>query len=258
MDSSCLYYLSSQLLPCPCSSSLCPLFLPFCSVSHTLQLEFSFCAAILQACTECLLCVRHCDKCFGGIQDESVRLHSVWEWKKAHADNERRKNAKIFVLQSLSHVRLFAIPWTAACQASLSPSPSPRACSNPCPLYQWCHPTIWSSVVPFSSCLQSFPASGSFLMSRCLFASGGQSVGALVSVSVLLMNIQDWFPLGLTCLILQSKGLSRVFSNTAVQSISSLAFSLLYGPTLTVIHDYWKNRGFDYMDLCRQSNISAF
>ena len=166
MDSSCLYYLSSQLLPCPCSSSLCPLFLPFCSASHTLQLEFSFCAAILQACTECLLCVRHCDKCFGGIQDESVRLHSVWEWKKAHADNERRKNAKIFVLQSLSHVRLFAIPWTAACQASLSPSPSPRACSNPCPLYQWCHPTIWSSVVPFSSCLQSFPASGSFLMNQ--------------------------------------------------------------------------------------------
>ena len=126
MDSSCLYCLSSQLLPWPCSSSLCPLLLPFCSASHTLQLDFSFCAAILQAFTECLLCVRHCDKCFGGVQDESVRLHSVWEWKKAHADNERRKNARIFVFQSLSHVRLFATPWTAACQASLSPSPSPE------------------------------------------------------------------------------------------------------------------------------------
>ena len=195
MGSSCLYYLSSQLLPWPCSSSLCLLFLPFGSASYTLQPEFSFCAAILQAFMECLLCVRHCNKCFGGVHDESVRLHSVWEWKKAHADSERRKNAKIFVFQSLSPVRLFATPWTAAHQASLS-SPSPRACSNPCPFNQWCHPTILCSVVPFSSCLQSFLASGSFLTS-CLFASGGQSVGALISVSVLLMNIQDWFPLGL-------------------------------------------------------------
>ena len=96
------------------------------------------------------------------------------------------------------------------------PSPSPRACSYSCPLSQWCHPTISSSVVPFS-CLQSFPASGSFLMSR-LCASGGQSIGASASASVLPMNIQDWFPLGLTGLIsLQSKGISRVFSNTTVQ-----------------------------------------
>ena len=77
------------------------------------------------------------------------------------------------------------------------PSPSPRACSNSCPLSWWCHPTISSSVVPFSSCLQSFPASGSFLMSR-LFASGCQSTGDSTSASVLPMNIQDWFPLGLT------------------------------------------------------------
>ena len=93
--------------------------------------------------------------------------------------------------------------------------PSPGACSNSCALSQWCHSTISSSVVPFSSCLQSFPASGSFLMSH-LFASGGQSIG--VSASILPMNIQDWFPLGLTGLIsLQSKGLSRVFSNTTIQ-----------------------------------------
>ena len=95
------------------------------------------------------------------------------------------------------------------------PSPSPRACSNSCPLSQWFPPTISSSVVPFSSCVQSFPASGSFLMSW-FFASCGQSTR--VSASVLPMNIQDWFPLGLTgWIFLQSKGLSRVFSNTTVQ-----------------------------------------
>ena len=97
------------------------------------------------------------------------------------------------------------------------PSPTPRVHSNPCPLNQWCHPTISSSVVPFSSCPQSFPASGSFQMSQ-LFASSGQSIGVSDSTSVLPMNIQDWSHLGLTGWIsLQSKGLSRVFSNTTVQ-----------------------------------------
>jgi len=97
------------------------------------------------------------------------------------------------------------------------PSPTPRACSNSYPSSWWCHPTISSSVVPFSSCLQSFSASGSFPMSQ-FFASGGQSIKALVSASVLPMNIQDWFPLELTGWIsLQSKGLSRVFSSTTVQ-----------------------------------------
>ena len=89
--------------------------------------------------------------------------------------------------------------------------------SNSCPLSPWCHPTILSSVVPFSSCLQSFPESGSFQMSQ-LFASGGQSIGVSVSTSVLPMNIQDWFPLGWTGWIsLQPQGLSRVFSKTTVQ-----------------------------------------
>jgi len=97
------------------------------------------------------------------------------------------------------------------------PSPTPRVHSNSCPLSWWCHPTISSSVIPFSSCLQSFLASGSFQMSQ-LFASGGQSIGVSASPSVLPMNIQNWFPLGLTGWIsLQSKGLSRVFSNTTVQ-----------------------------------------
>ena len=97
------------------------------------------------------------------------------------------------------------------------PSPTPRACSKSCPLSHWCHPTISSSVAPFSSCFQSFPAQGSFQMSQ-FFASGGQSIGVSASTSVLPMNMQDWFPLGLTGWIsLQSKGLSRVFSNTTVQ-----------------------------------------
>ena len=97
------------------------------------------------------------------------------------------------------------------------PSPSPGACSNSCPSCQRCHPTISPSVIPFSSCLQSFPASGSFLMCQ-FFASGGQSIGVSASASVLPMNIQDWFPLGWTGWIsLQSKGLSRVFSNTTIQ-----------------------------------------
>ena len=96
-------------------------------------------------------------------------------------------------------------------------SRTPRVYTNSCPLSQWCHPTISSSVVPFSSCLQSFPASGSFQMNQ-LFVSGGQSTGVSASTSVLPMNTQNWSPLGWTGWIsLQSKGLSRVFSNTTVQ-----------------------------------------
>ena len=97
------------------------------------------------------------------------------------------------------------------------PSPPPGACSNSCPLSWWCHPTISSSVVPFSFCLQSFPASGSFPMTQ-FFASGGQTIGTSASTSVLPMNIEGWFPLGLTDLIsLLAKGPSRVFSNTTVR-----------------------------------------
>ena len=106
--------------------------------------------------------------------------------------------------------------WTVSTRLPC-PSPSPGVCSDSNPLSQWCHPTISSCVIPFSSCLQSFSASGAFPTSQ-LFASGGLSIGASASASVLPMNMQDWFPLGLTGLIsLQSKGLSRVFSNTTVQ-----------------------------------------
>ena len=97
-------------------------------------------------------------------------------------------------VQSLSRVWLFVTPWTAAHQAP-RPSPAPGVYSNSCPLSQWCHPTISSSVIPFSACLQSFPASGSFQMSQ-LFSWGGQSIGVSASASVLPMNIQGLFPLG--------------------------------------------------------------
>ena len=97
------------------------------------------------------------------------------------------------------------------------PSPTPGACSNSCPSSRWCHPTILFSVVPFSSCFQSFSEAGSFPKSQ-FFESGGQSIGVSASASVLPMNIQDWFPLGWTGWIsLQSKGLSRVFSNTNIK-----------------------------------------
>ena len=126
------------------------------------------------------------------------------------------------------------------------PSPTPGAFSNSCPSSQWCHPTISSSVIPFSFRLQPFPALGSFPMSQ-FFASSGQSIGVSASTSVLTMNIQDWFPLGWTGLIsLQSKGLSRVFSNTTVQKKSILQHSAFFNnATLTFIHDYWKNHSFD-------------
>ena len=133
-------------------------------------------------------------------------------------------------------------------------SPTPGVYSNSCPLSRWCHLTISSSVVPFS-CTQSFPASKSFQMSQ-LFTSGGQSIGVSASTSVLPVNTQDWSPVGWTGWIsLQSKGLSRVFSNTTVQKhqffSTQLSFffffplSFLYSPTLTSIHDHWKNHSLD-------------
>ena len=119
-------------------------------------------------------------------------------------------------VQSLSCVQLFATPWIAACQASLSITNS-RSLLNSRASSWWCHPAISSSVVPFPSCPQSLPASESSPMSQ-LFAWGGQSTGVSASASFLPMNTQDWSPLGWTGWIsLQSKGLLRVFSNTTVQ-----------------------------------------
>ena len=148
-----------------------------------------------------------------------------------------------YSVQLLSRVQLFATPWIVALQASLSITNS-RSLLKLMSSNWWCHPTISSSVIPFSSCPQSFPASGSFLMSQ-FFASGGQSIAVSASTSVLPMNIQDWFPSGLSGLIsLQSKGLSRVFSNSTVQKHQ------FFGGQLSLwsnshIHDYWKNNSFD-------------
>ena len=137
------------------------------------------------------------------------------------------------------------------------PSPTHGVYSNSCPLSRRCHSTISSSVTPFSSCLQSSPASGSFPMIQ-LFTSSGQSIGVSASVSLLPMTVQRWFPLGLTRLIsLQSKGLSRIFSGTTIQkhqffgaqlSLQSNSLYVTIGKTIAV----------NYRDLCLQSNVSAF
>ena len=147
-------------------------------------------------------------------------------------------------VQSLSHVQLFVTPWTAGCQASLAITNS------------WNLPKLMSIelVMPSSYLIlccpllllpSIFPSIRVFPMSQ-LFASGGQNIGVSASTSVFPVNIQDWSPLGWTGWIsLHSRGLSRVFSNTTVQNINSLVLSFLYGPTLTSIHDYWKNYNFD-------------
>ena len=136
-------------------------------------------------------------------------------------------------------------------------SPTSRAYSNSCPLSQWCHPAVSSSVVPFTSCLQSFSASRSFPMSQ--FTSGGQSIGVSASASALPMNIQDWFPLGWAGWIsLQSKGLSRVFTNSRSSKASILRCSAFFIVQLSHPHMTSGKHSFDDMDLCWQSHVSAF
>ena len=139
-------------------------------------------------------------------QDKEITSESIHGWiKKASVQFSHSVLSDFLQPHGLQHARL-------PCA-----SPTPRAYSNSCPSSRWCHPTISSSIISFSFCLQSFPPSGSFQMSQ-FFASCGQSIGVEASTSVLPMNIQDWFPLGWTRWIsLQSKGLSRVFSNTTVQ-----------------------------------------
>ena len=135
--------------------------------------------------------------------------------KQKHNLVVKREN-QFSSVQLFSHVQLFEIPWTAANQLPC-PSSTSGDCSDSCPLSWWCHPTISSPLVPFFFCLQYFPVSGSFWINQ-FFISDGKSIGASASASELPMNIQDWFPLGLTGLIsLQFKELSRVFSNITVQ-----------------------------------------
>ena len=133
-------------------------------------------------------------------------------------------------------------------------------CSNSCLLSQWYHPTILSSVAPFSSCPQSFPVSGSFPMSQ-LFASGGQSTGASASTSVLPMIIQSWFPLGIDwfeLLAVQGTLKSLLQHHNLKASILRHSAFFMVQLSLTSIHDYWKNHSFYYTDLCPQSNVSPF
>ena len=146
-------------------------------------------------------------------------------------------------VQSLSHVQFLVTPWTTACQASLSIT-TPGVYPNSCPLTQWCHPTISSSVIPFSFCPQSLPASGSFTMSQ-LFAWGGQSIGVSVSISPskehpgLTSFRMDWLdPLAV-------QGTQESSPTTQFKSINSLMLSFLRSPTLTYIHDHWKNHSLD-------------
>ena len=141
---------------------------------------------------------------------------------------------EVSVQFSLSVMSYSATPWTAAHQAS-HPAWTLGGCSNSCPSSQWCHPTISSSVIPFSCCLQSFPASGSFPKSQ-LFTSGGQSIRVSASASVLPMNIQDWFPLGWTGLTsFKSKEHSRVLSNTTVQKHQFFTLSNGFSATIVII-----------------------
>ena len=166
-----------------------------------------------------------------------------------------------FIIQFSHMLLLFSHslwpPWTAAHQASLSFTVS-GVCLNSCPLSWWCHLIISSSVIPFSSCPQFFPASGSFPISK-FFASGGQSIGTSASASVFPMTIQCWFPLELTGLIfLLSKGPSRVFSNATVQKHQFFSAQPFLWSNSHICTKLLENHSFDYMDFCWQTDVSAF
>ena len=147
--------------------------------------------------------------------------------------------------QGLQHARLPCL------------SPTPGAYSNSCPSSQWCHPTISSSVIPFSSCCSSFPPSGSFPMNQ-FFTSGHQSIGVSASASVLPMYIQDWFPLGLTVSPCSTRDSQESSPTAQFKSINFSVFSFLYGSTLTYIHDYWKDHSLDKVTFVSKSNICTF
>ena len=181
----------------------------------------------------------------------------VWKTFKKHRTYHISMSLKIDSLSKLSVSTQFSSV-TQSCltlqphglqHARLPcPSPTPEACSNSCPLSQGCHPTISSSIVPFSSRLQSFPSSGSFQMSQ-FFASGGQSIGASASASVLPMNIQDWFPVNIQYWLVWSpcspRGSQESSPTPQFKSINSSVLSFLYSPTLTSIHDYLKTHSFN-------------
>ena len=138
------------------------------------------------------------------------------------------------------------------------PSPTPGVYSDSCSLCRWCHPTVSSSVVPVFSCLQSFPASGSFQTSQ-LFALYGQSIGVSASTSVLSWTARtDLLEDGLVGSPCSPRDSQESSPTPQFKSITSLALSFLYSPTLTSIHDHWKNHSLDWMDICWQGNVSTF
>ena len=176
--------------------------------------------------------------------------------RETHYPVSHQGSLLLVVFWSLSCVRLFATPHTAICRL-LCPSLSTGVHSDLCPLSWWCQPTILSSVSSFC-CLQSCLALGYFPVIK-LFPSGGQSIGASASASVLPMSIQGWFPLGSTGLISLNPRDSLLSSPTLqFKCINSSALNLLYGPILTSIQDYWEDHSFDYMLLCQKNDVSTF
>ena len=173
---------------------------------------------------------------------QGTLLSAMWQpgWERS-----LRENGYKYQFSSVAQSSLTLQPHGLQHTRLPCPPLLPKVYSNSCPLNWWCHPTISASVIPFSSCLLYFPASESFKMSQ-LFASDGQHIGASASAPVLPMNIQEWFPLGWNgCISLQSKGLSRVFSNTTVQKHQFFGTQLSFSPAFTSIHDHWNNQSFD-------------
>ena len=196
-----------------------------------------------------------------GILDSLPRALFLW-WADWHRSASNRRGQWLPLRAAISRLAVVLMWVIAQSQFSCSvvsnslqphglqhtrppcPSPAHRVYSNSCPLSRWCHPTKSSSVVPFSSHLQYFPASGSFQMNQ-FFASGSQRIGVSASASVLTMNIQDWFPLGCTGSPCSPRDSQESSPTPHFKSINSLALSFLYGPTLTSVHDYWKNHSLD-------------
>ena len=178
--------------------------------------------------------------------------YSPWSYKRAGHDLATEHTHRLSVQFSRSGMSNCLQPYGLQDARLSCPSLTPRACSNSS---HWCHPTISSPVIPSSSHLHSFPASGSFPMSQ-FFASGSQSTGVSALASVLLMNIQDFFRIDWSpCSPRDSQESSPT---PQFKIINSSALSFLYSLTLTSIHDYWKNHTLDYMDLCWQSSVCAF
>ena len=179
-------------------------------------------------------------------------------YSKSHYTDYFLNFSSVKWIVKLNCVQLFMTLWTIARKTSC-PSSTPRACSNSCSSSQWCHPTISSSVIPFSFCLQSFTASGSFLVCQFFairlpkYWSFTFSISPSNEYSGQISFRMDW--LDLLAVLRDSQESSPT---PQFKSINSLALSHLYSSTLTAIHDYWKNHSFDKMDLCWQSNVSAF